>query len=68
MTHLLHLNMEGLGHEKLQSSAWIDCISYLDVSHLLSKCVTSMYLSTWTAVGFVKDHLYFFLSLNESYK
>jgi hypothetical protein len=58
--YLFCLNVKGLGHHKLQSSARIDCISYLDVSHLLSTYVTSMYLSTWTAVGFVKDHLYFF--------
>lgn len=60
MMQLFHPNMEVLGNQKLRSSTWFDCISYLDVSQLLSTCVTSMYLCTWNAVGFVKDHLYFF--------
>ena len=60
MVQSFHLSMEGLGYQKLQSSTlfWL---------HIMCSCkpitfprVTSMYLSTWTAVGFVKDHLYFF--------
>jgi len=35
MMQSFHLSMEGLGHQKPQSSTWFDCISCVAVSRLL---------------------------------